>query len=122
MSRPKGGSGLSITSPCTPPVKSSSALIFRICGTATASAKVVSARYNPPRRNAGNPIRKPTAAQTMADTGSVAQHGRHIGADRIERTVAQRYLAIEAGQDRQPQDGNGVHHDHRELEQVVVAQ
>jgi hypothetical protein len=42
--RKAGGSGFTRNSPCTPPVQSSSARCFSSCGTATASAKVVSAR------------------------------------------------------------------------------
>ena len=42
--RPKGGSGLKMLMPCTPLVNGSKWRYFRICGTATASAKVASAR------------------------------------------------------------------------------
>ena len=41
---PAGASGLVRNRPCTPPVHSSIDLCLRICGTATASEKVVSAR------------------------------------------------------------------------------
>ena len=41
---PAGASGFTRNSPCTPPVQSSIDLCLRICGTATASEKVVSAR------------------------------------------------------------------------------
>ena len=44
IGRKAGGSGFTMNRPCTPPVQSSSALCFSNCGTATASAKVVSAR------------------------------------------------------------------------------
>jgi hypothetical protein len=74
---------LSINSPCTPPVQVSIDLCFRICGMATASANVVSARYRPPRRKAGSPIKKPKPAQTMAATGNVAQYGTLKSAIRI---------------------------------------
>jgi hypothetical protein len=33
---------------------------------------------------------------------------RRVGADRVERAVAQRNLAVEAGQDIEPQHGDGV--------------
>ena len=117
--RPNGASGLSITRPCTPPVQSSIALYFRICGIETASANVVSARYSPPSRSAGSPTRNPTQAHTIAETGNVAQYGtfhdrhqdrRGIGADRIERAVPQRNLPVEAGQQRQAQNGDGIDH------------
>ena len=64
-----------MTSPCTPPVHCSIALYFRICGIATARAKVVNARYRPPSRSAGSPNTKPTPAQTTAEIGSVSQYG-----------------------------------------------
>ena len=41
---PNGGSGLKMLMPCTPFVNHSKWRYFRICGTATASANVASAR------------------------------------------------------------------------------
>ena len=45
-----------------------------------------------------------------------------VGADRIERAVAERDLAVEASQDGQPEDRDRVDHHHGELEQMVVAE
>ena len=59
--------------PCTPPVKPSIFLYFSNCGTASASAKVASARKWPASRKAGKPTRKPKTKQNTKAAGSVAQ-------------------------------------------------
>ena len=69
--RPNGASGLVMTRPCTPPVQCSNRFSLRICGIATASAKVASARYTPESRSAGNPNRNPKMKQMRPAAGIV---------------------------------------------------
>ena len=59
--------------PLEPPVKWSNR--FASDGTATAIAKVASARYGPARRSAGMPKRRPAAPATAAATGIVQSSG-----------------------------------------------
>jgi hypothetical protein len=49
----------------------------------------------------------------------VHQHGRGVGADGVERAVAQRDLAVEAGQQVEPQHGDGGN-DHRADEKQPI--
>ncbi len=58
----------------------------------------------------------------IGDAGLVEQDRRRIGADREERAVAQRHLAVEAGEDVEPQQHDRIDDDHGELEHVIAAQ
>jgi hypothetical protein len=50
----------------------------------------------------------------------IDQDGRSISSDGIERTVADRYLAVVTGQDVQSEDRNGVNQQHGRLEHPIV--
>src|SRR6185295_3706709 len=51
----------------------------------------------------------------------VHEDRRAVGADRVERTVPERDLAVEPGEDVQPEKGDGVNQHQRELEGAVFA-
>ena len=98
--------------------------------TASASASVTAARYGPVSRVAGTPTRAPRAAATATATRSGTTSGRSkcsiinpaaYGADGHEGAVPERDLTADAGQHRQPRDGDGVPADLGELGVVVVA-
>ena len=92
-------------------------------------ANVASARYGPAKRVAGSPNARPASPATTPATGSVQEvvpavvddeDRRRVGADAHERTVAERDLPGEAGEDVQPEERDQVDPDERELERPVV--
>jgi len=65
------------------------------------------------------------AQQGGREQGRVGGHGHgerggSVGAEGVERPVAERELAVKAGQDVQAEDRDRVHHDQVELEHAVV--
>jgi hypothetical protein len=104
-------------------------LYFSNCGTASASAKVASARKCPASRSAGKPDQEADSEAEdegrrqrgpVRQAGLVHQDGCGVGAEGVEGAVPERELAVEAGQDVQAQDGDGIHQHQVELEHAVV--
>ena len=114
-------SPLLMTLPLLPPVMLAKSMPKKlsdltIAGNASARPSVINDRYSPRMRNAGTPMTAPTSEADRTGDGQRRQERpavvgdqdhRRVRADAEERRVADRDLARVAGDDVQPEDGDG---------------
>ena len=126
---PNGASGLVTTRPCTPPVQCSKKSEFQELRHGERQRKSRERQVSPRQ-----PQRRQTEHETegkannasdwqrqrVVHVGVFHQDRRRVGADRVERALAERELAASAGQDVQRQHRKPVDQQHRQLEDDEV--